>query len=208
MDCLMPILDGYETTRILRQREGANAHTTVIAMTANALKGDRDKCIAAGMDDYISKPVNLDDLADVLNRWVPLPVESNGSSAEPLRLVQEPQGRPPIDLTVLNDISQGDREFQLEILETFLENALVNVEHLEEAIVRNDFSAIIRNAHQLKGASSTAAIVNMPEISARLEQQAHAGSLETADDSIARLKQILQEVQNWVSVNWVDPVNR
>ncbi len=208
MDCLMPILDGYETTRILRQREGTRAHTTVIAMTANALKGDRDKCIAAGMDDYISKPVNLDDLADVLNRWVPLSTESAPPSVEPLRTAQEPQWVLPIDLEALSDISQGDWDFQLEIMEMFLENAIVNVENLEEAIVRNDLQAIIRNAHQLKGASSTAAILHIPEISARLEQQAHRGCLESADESIDRLKQVLQEVRDWVTVNWGDPVNR
>jgi CheY-like chemotaxis protein len=91
MDCQMPEMDGYEATQALRKEEGARKHTWIIAMTANAMKGDREQCLAAGMDDYVSKPVRIDSLAAALDRAQIFPADATGENAPLYPIIAFPQ---------------------------------------------------------------------------------------------------------------------
>jgi PAS domain S-box-containing protein len=211
MDCQMPVLDGYEATRLLREREGSEKpsgplrerHTVVIAMTANAMKGDREKCLAAGMDDYISKPIDLESLKDVLNAWSqhqPQERQETMAAPEPERTVKETEEL-AVDLSRLQELSRGDTEFELEMLETFLEDAPSYIEEAKKALASKDFTALHARAHQLKGASSMVGIRKMPQVAARLDVLAKENRTDGAEELLVELERLLEVVIEFVD-NW------
>jgi two-component system sensor histidine kinase/response regulator len=81
MDCQMPIMDGFEATAVIRSRESSERRTPICALTANAMAGDRERCLASGMDDYISKPVSIDKLQAAVERWLPSAVSTSAGPA-------------------------------------------------------------------------------------------------------------------------------
>jgi CHASE2 domain-containing sensor protein/CheY-like chemotaxis protein len=203
MDCLMPVLDGYQATERLRSREeDTPQHTIVIAMTANAMDGDREKCLAAGMDDYLSKPVDLKMLAVVLEQWSQKVLKQQEqeivSMVDPSSMSEDPVEL-PIDLEYLNEITGGDSEFQVEVLQTFIEDAQLCIEKLTAAVQASDAIAVARLAHQLKGASSTAAVLKMPEIAKHIEAYAKAEDLAPIPAMMEQLTVILVQVQAFIT---------
>ncbi|MBD1811883.1 PAS domain S-box protein [Microcoleus vaginatus DQ-U2] len=207
MDCQMPVLDGYEATLELRRREAADAaagkmqphqKTVVIAMTANALKGDREKCLAAGMDDYISKPIAIEKLKSVLENWsAKLKIETPKFNGEELQN-SEPDIESVVDMARLHEISGADLEFEREILQAFVVDTGSYLEAAKEAIASGDMETLARQAHQIKGVSATAAVRLMPDMADRLQSLAESKDLEGATKIIAELEIILARVQKLV----------
>jgi len=174
MDCQMPEMDGYEATREIRRREGEAKHTIIIAMTANALQGDRQKCLEAGMDDYISKPVKSEDLAKVLQRVF---IDST-DTVKAANLAPE-DVNPPVDLARLHD-AMGDELF--DILEVYLTQMSANLEKLKAAIQDGNAAEINFLAHNCTGTSANCGMVAVLEPLRELERMGLTGSLAGAEE--------------------------
>jgi CheY-like chemotaxis protein len=160
MDCQMPVMDGYNATqniRIYEEQAGLN-RTPILAMTANAMIGDKEKCFDAGMDDYMSKPLNRFILEKTLKKWDPFNSQVTSTKQEAKELPEIKKITPinPKWLSVksLNDVKEymGDETFQL--LEMFEQEVPVILRKVKSAITSNDFTRIKKKAHMLKSSSA------------------------------------------------------
>ncbi|MGC3980168.1 MAG: response regulator [Steroidobacteraceae bacterium] len=166
MDCQMPEMDGFEATRIIRTAETAEFHLPIIAVTANALIGDRERCVAAGMDDYLTKPIDRDALRVCLERFV----HHGGTvTLKNLVLPQVDPGTPVFDVARMQAVCQGDREFEEELILTFKAAATQQLEALQDCAINQDWSGIARHAHMIKGAAANIGGVALAECVQQLE---------------------------------------
>jgi CheY-like chemotaxis protein/HPt (histidine-containing phosphotransfer) domain-containing protein len=200
MDVQMPTMDGLEATRRIHQRwpEGRRPH--VIAATASAMQEEREACLAAGMDDYLSKPIRVDELAAALRRCrphvAPQPPAPAGGSGEGAQLPpeREPQGQPviagvlhPPALERLVGTIGDDRSLLTALIDTFLSDAPRLVEAARRGLEHGQTDEVRRAAHTLKSNGATFGASSLSELSRQLEALARSGILEGADELIARI---------------------
>jgi signal transduction histidine kinase/CheY-like chemotaxis protein len=169
LDCAMPELDGYETCRRLRAREGEGRHTPVIALTAFTMAGEREKCLAAGMDDYLTKPYRAEDLAAIVDRWVGI------GTAAPETRAGERLGERLAALQRLGEI-QGDAVLG-QVKEAFLGRGAQDLETIEQALARGDGEAAAVAAHSLRGSSGILGAAALAALCGELEALARQGDL-------------------------------
>jgi CheY-like chemotaxis protein/HPt (histidine-containing phosphotransfer) domain-containing protein len=198
MDCHMPDMDGFETTRRIRDpRSGvANHKVPVIAMTALAMKGDREECLRAGMNDYLSKPIKPQALADVLEKW--LARETGADQAEPhsfppdrrLPTAGDPaaQAIPVFDEKALYDRLTGDEEMVGMIIEEFLSYMPDELRELRELVKEGKAELAGRQAHKIKGAAATVGGEILREAAEAMEQAGRDGDLEQLQGLISSLE--------------------
>jgi two-component system, sensor histidine kinase and response regulator len=191
MDCQMPLLDGFDATRQIRQREAAGARRLpIIALTANALSGDRDACLAAGMDDYLSKPLEPAALAACIERWTPRVARPASPVAEPpLATAAASAGdEPSIDLPALGEVTDGDADFERELMTVFVASGDSALAALLEALGAADLAAVRRHAHTLKGASANLRARPLAARAEALEAAATAGDLRRCRQTFGELE--------------------
>jgi CheY-like chemotaxis protein len=189
MDVQMPEMDGIEASRQIHKRIPAERLPRIVAMTAHALQGDRERFLAEGMDDYLSKPVQFKDMIRALHGSMPLEAEKRVKKVEPeVAMVK-------IDWNVLNAYYQVMGEdtdaFLVELVQTFLPNAQKLVDDLKETLAKKDLTAFHRGAHTLKSSSASLGAMLLSEMSKKLEADTNT---EFPADSAERVDALQNEL--------------
>ncbi len=219
MDVMMPEMDGLEATRAIRERQRdvakhPNYKTPIIivAMTASAMPGDREKCLAAGMDDYIAKPVRPEDVRSIVERWgtsagftapakTAAPVVSARAEIPP-PLPPAPE-EPPVNLDRLMDFTDGNTDNLRELVSLYLDQTASQLEQLETAVRSDQAQEARRIAHSCAGASATCGVTKLVPLLRELERQGQQGRLTSGASlmdqitkEFARVKAVLAPYQN------------
>ncbi|MGV8922397.1 MAG: ATP-binding protein [Thermomonas sp.] len=188
MDCQMPVLDGYTATRRwrgLEQERKPERRLPIVAMTANAMAGDRQKCLDAGMDDYLAKPVTRNDLERCITRWngVTMPVPETLPTAEDIA-VRSP---PVLSTSILDELREVLGNEVDKIIAVYLEDAPRLIAQLERAAVGGDPIALRVAAHTLKSSSANVGATTLSEAARDLEDGARDGTLKKPEIMVARI---------------------
>jgi len=191
MDCQMPEMDGFEATSVIRNPESKvlNHMVPIIAMTANAMKGDREQCIEAGMDDYLAKPVKKDELAIILENWTK-PKEGGQKISLTEDEISTSLEMPLFDKAELLDHFDGDEEFAQSILVEAIKEIPEDLGNLQELCKGEDAQAIRLLAHTLKGMAANLCTPALREISYKIETAAKDGDLKCARELLPELENI------------------
>ena len=195
MDCQMPEMDGYEVTRRIRQSGGDSyihlrSAPFIVALTANAMQGDRERCLGLGMNDYLTKPLHLRDLESVLQRAL-----RHIHPASPTSIMPAPQTDPDIlDRTIIDGLKElrepGQPDPLRELINLFLRDSLPRLEKMRTAAISGDLHTLGAAAHTFKGSASNLGARHLATLCTSLEKQSQAGDSATA---IATLREIESE---------------
>jgi CheY-like chemotaxis protein len=185
MDVQMPVMDGLEAAAAIRRREQhAGGHIPIIAMTAHAMDGYRDRCLEAGMDRYIAKPIRSDELERTIEGLVP-----GAHRAEPEDTVAaEPEPAEPLDQDALLESIDGDRELLAEIATMFIEGCPAALDRMRRAIEANDREGLGRAAHMFKGSLGFFFAKRALEATSELERMADVGDLSRSAQTLNTLE--------------------
>ena len=223
MDVQMPEMDGLEATRTIRERQRTRQNPNykssiiIVAMTANAMNGDREKCLAAGMDDYLPKPVRPEDIRTVVERWaakatLPEPPSATHAKTETATAAFQSAKsnppttvptQPPVDMERMNDFTSGNAEELRDLINLYLKQTSDQVTQLLDAVKAGSAPEVRRLAHSCAGASATCGMAGILPPLRELERDADAGKLtnapELADQVDQEFKRIRDFLENYLA---------
>ena len=225
-DCHMPNMDGYEMTEAIRGAEQSTGERIpIVAITANALQGEADRCLASGMDDYLSKPLEMLKLRRALAKWLPDVLHSddgrsndeasmdNGASdsaeaepgdnieivtAVPTAAPGNGNGGSPVDPQALKSVFGDDEETFREILGDFVDPATANVKEITDAVEAGDAAGVGSAAHKLKSSSRSVGAIQLGELCEQLEIAGKSGDADTIADLAPSIPAVLAEVIDYI----------
>jgi signal transduction histidine kinase/CheY-like chemotaxis protein len=226
MDCQMPEMDGYEAARIIRKIELKAAQSNpgrkracIIALTANALMGDKEKCLAAGMDDYLAKPFTVHQIHTVMSRWLGVESETEGNKSSSSSSDQELNTDSPVsvdeqhflsglDLSVIDKkmIDQitalqkpGKPSILEKVVDNYLESFSSHSENLSQAVSANDIDRMLSIAHSLKSSSATLGATSLADLFREVEQLARRRTTDGAAEFLEKIEAQFVDVKNALS---------
>jgi CheY-like chemotaxis protein len=217
MDVMMPEMDGLEATRIIRERQRDRAKhpnykspLIIVAMTASAMPGDREKCLAAGMDDYIAKPVRPEDVRTTVERWgtsagfdSPFANVTPSASTNAESTTAPTMDEPPVNMERLMEFTDGDPENLRELVSLYLNQTVEQLAQLDAAVRNNQAQDARRVAHSCAGASATCGVTKLVPLLREMERQGMQGQLTSGPElmdqirkEFARVREVLAPYQN------------
>ena len=194
----MPEMDGFEATRAIRKmEENAGGHTPIIAMTAHAMKGDRERCIEAGMDDYVSKPISSDILWEAILNLI-------GENSETPTVTASETIRPGEQKIIINENAllnafDNDMDFFKEALEMFISDYPSMMDAIQEAVDAGDADALKRTAHALKGMVGNFQSKAAAESALELEEMGRSGKLAGSEKAMKNLTEQIDALEKHLS---------
>lgn len=178
MDCQMPHMDGFQATMAIRTGESGGRHTPIVAMTGNAMQGDRERCLAAGMDDYVTKPITREAVMGIVQRLLPIPADSTLSGG-----TGAPALRPPIDWLIFNELRElagaEAPDFLATLVGHFLQDTPASLTGMERAFETRNLAELARLAHRLKGSAGHLGALRMTHCCEQI--QAVVKEVQTAE---------------------------
>jgi len=177
MDCQMPEMDGFEATKVIRDQEKDNngRHIPVIALTAHALEGDREECLAAGMDDYLSKPFTHEQLREKLECWIGEELHATALDQKILENIRGLQ-------------KEGEPSLMDKIITIYVQTTPGLLQDLSEAVAASDAQAMKKAAHSLKSSSANLGAMKLSELCKEVESMGRMGALKGASALVTKIE--------------------